>query len=101
MRARFLASSLAIATLLAAPAAWADRVALLPSRGGGADPAARPALDADLARGLAALGHTLVPPVEVAQALVASVTDGVADTPDEYRALGAATRADWVLVGSV
>ncbi|MFT3773834.1 MAG: hypothetical protein QM820_51345 [Minicystis sp.] len=101
MLSRRLASASALfAVLLAAPLAWADRIALLPSRGG-ADPAARAALDADLGRGLAALGHTLVPGPEVSAAITTNVTDGVADTQEEYRAVGAATRADWVLVGTV
>lgn len=101
MHARWMALGLGMATLLAAPAAWADRVALLPSRGGGTDPAARPALDGDLAGALAKLGHTIVPAPELAAAAVTTVTDGVADTLEEYRAIGVATRADWVLVGSI
>ncbi|APR83923.1 Hypothetical protein A7982_09272 [Minicystis rosea] len=101
MITRPLASTAALfAVLLAAPLAWADRIALLPSRGG-ADPAARVALDGDLGRSLAALGHTLVPAPEVSAAITTYVTDGVADTTEEYRAVGAATHADWVLVGSV
>lgn len=90
------AVSFAAACLLAAPSAWADKIALLPSRGG-PDPAARAALDADLARGLAALGHTVIN----ASPAATGVADGVADTAEEYRAVGAATRADWVLVGTV
>lgn len=100
MDPRPLASALALAVLLAAPAALADRVALLPARGAG-DAAPRAALDADLAKSLAALGHTLVAGPEVAAAVTSHVSDGVADTPEEYRAVGAATRADWVLVGSI
>jgi hypothetical protein len=95
-----MASALGGALLLAAPAAWADRVAMLPSRGGD-DTGARTTLDSDLAKGLAALGHTLVPAPELAAAVKAKVADGVADTQEEYRAVGNATRADWVLVGSV
>jgi hypothetical protein len=90
------ALAFAAACLLAAPAAWADTIALLPSRGG-PDPAARTSLDGDLARGLAALEHTVI---NAAPAVV-GVADGVADTAEEYRAVGAATRADWVLVGTV
>jgi hypothetical protein len=86
--------------LLAAPQAWADRIAVLPSRGG-TDVGARTALDGDLAKGLAALGHTLVPAPEVQAAITSRVTDGVADTQEEYRAVGDATHADWVLVGAV
>jgi len=93
-------SACAAVTLLAASQAWADRIALLPSRGG-ADPAARTALDGDLAKGLAALGHTLVAGPEVQAAIISHVTDGVADTQEEYKAVGAATHADWVLVGTV
>jgi hypothetical protein len=93
---RPFAASLAAALLLAAPAAWADRVALLPLRGG-ADPAPRGFVE----KALAAMGHTLVPAPEVAAAVKSKVVDGVADTQEEYRAVGAATRADWVIVGSV
>lgn len=87
-----LAASLAAALLLAAPGAWADRVALLPVRG---------ALAAPVEKALAAMGHTLVPAAEVAAAVKAKVVDGVADTQEEYRAVGAATRADWVIAGSL
>jgi hypothetical protein len=97
---RSLASAFAGVILLAAPAAWADRVALLPSRGG-ADPGARTTLDGELAKSLAALGHTLVPEAELSAAMRAQVSDGVADTQEEYRAVGAATHASWVLVGTV
>jgi hypothetical protein len=96
MRAGSIASAFAMAVLLAAPSAFADRVALLPAHGG-ATPDARAALDGELARGLTALGHTVVP----ASAAAAGVLDGVADTPEEYRQVGLATKADWVLVGSV
>jgi hypothetical protein len=95
-----MAAALPLAIFLAAPAAWADRIAVLPSRGG-ADPGARTVLDGDLARSLQALGHTLVPAPEISAAITAGVTDGVADTQEEYRAVGGATHADWVLVGSV
>jgi hypothetical protein len=91
-----MAPAFAGAWLLAAPSAWADKVALLPSQGG-TDAAARSGLDSDLARGLTALGHTVISATPAA----AGVTDGVADTPEEYRAVGAATRADWVLGGLV
>jgi len=97
---RSMASAVAGLILLATPAAWADRIALLPSRGG-SDPGARTTLDGELTRSLALLGHTLVPAGELSAALKAQVTDGVADTQEEYRALGAATHADWVLVGAV
>jgi hypothetical protein len=88
------------AVLLGAPAALADRIALLPTRGG-LDPGARTGLDADLVKDLAALGHTVVPDAEVAAAVKAKVADGTADTQEEYRAVGDATRADWVLVGVI
>lgn len=96
MRSRWIAPALAAAVLLVAPSAFADRVALLPSRGG-ANPDARTALDAALARGLTALGHTVIP----ANAAASGVADGVADTPEEYRQIGVAAKADWVLVGHV
>jgi hypothetical protein len=95
-----MASALASTILLAAPAALADRIALLPSRGG-TDPGARSALDGELAKGLSALGHTLVPAPEIATAIKAQVSDGVADTKEEYAAVGAVTHAEWVIVGSV
>jgi len=96
MRDRWIASALATAVLLAAPSAFADRIALLPSHGG-ANPDARTALDGVLARGLTALGHTVIP----ANAAASGVADGVADTPEEYRQVGVAAHADWVLVGSI
>jgi hypothetical protein len=75
--------------------ALADRVVLLPAQGG-ADPGARTALDGDLGAGLAALGHSVVPPDQV-QAGLGRVADGVADTPEEYDILARATQADWVV----
>jgi hypothetical protein len=98
MRPRRSALLAAVAVLLLAHTARADRVAVLPSRG--PDPAAGAALDADTARALAALGHTVVPEPETRAAVVSS-TDGAADSPDELRAVGAATHADWVLSGTV
>ncbi|AKT36389.1 hypothetical protein [Chondromyces crocatus] len=89
----------ALATSLSAGAARADRVAVLPARGG-TDDAARQTAQADVVRGLAALGHTAVPEGEVTASLWA-VLDGVPDSVDEYRTLGAATSADWVLLGLV
>ena len=89
MRARWIAPALATAVLLAAPSAFADRVALLPSHGG-PNPDARAALDGELARGLTALGHTVV----AANAAASGVLDGVADTPEEYRRLGQVCPAD-------
>ncbi len=93
------AAAVACAGLLFTQSALADRIALLPSRGG--DAGLRTAVDGDLAAGLRALGHTLVPAGELSAALAAKVTDGVADTQEEYRAVGAATRADWVIVGAI
>src|SRR5262249_21685982 len=84
---------------LVALSARADRVALLPSRGS-ADDAARTALDADLPRALFGLKHVAAPAADVDRALK-GIADGVADTPDEYRAVGAATKTDWVVVGSI
>src|SRR5207247_2068692 len=73
--------------------------AVSPARGA-ADEPARAGLDANLARGLAGLKHSAIPQAEVAAALK-SVVDGVADTPEEYRLVGAGTKADWVLVGTI
>lgn len=97
---RLSAPALGAALFFFAHAAYADRVALLPSRGG-LDPNARAQLDADLAKGLAALGHTLVPAQDVANAVRAGAADGVADTVEEYRAIGGSTQSDWVLAGVV
>jgi hypothetical protein len=97
---RWIALTASCAVLLGTSAAFADRVALLPTRGG-LDPGARTGLDGDLVKDLAALGHTVVPEAEVAAAVKAKVADGVADTQDEYRAVGDETRADWVLVGTI
>jgi len=94
-----MAPALTAAMLLGSSSAWADRVALLPSQGG-TDATARAALDGDMARGLTSLGHTVVP-VDSAAVAAAGVVDGVADTPEEYRAVSAATRTDWVVAGNV
>ncbi|WP_437957392.1 hypothetical protein WME76_39740 [Sorangium sp. So ce119] len=96
---RALSCAAAAALTALAPAALADRVAVLPARGG-TDAAARSAAEAEVARGLAALGHTPVPDGAIAAALK-GVADGVADTADEFRAVGAQTGADWVLAGTV
>ncbi|MEJ7733463.1 MAG: hypothetical protein WKG00_30245 [Polyangiaceae bacterium] len=81
-----------------AEAARADRVAMVPSRS--SDETARGALDIELARSLIALGHAVVPEAETKTAL-AGIGDGVADTSEEYQAVAAATKADWVLAGTV
>ncbi|WP_437675175.1 hypothetical protein [Sorangium sp. So ce131] len=97
---RALCYAAAAAALLAtARTARADRVAVLPARGG-TDEAARSAAQSEIARGLAALGHTPAPDSAVAAALK-GVADGVADTADEYRAVGAQAGADWVLAATV
>ncbi|WP_437832220.1 hypothetical protein [Sorangium sp. So ce1153] len=96
---RALSCAAAAALMAIAPAALADRVAMLPARGG-TDAAARGAAEADIARALAALGHTQAPGSAVAAALK-GVADGVADTADEYRAVSAQTGAEWVLTGTV
>ncbi|WP_437505598.1 hypothetical protein [Sorangium sp. So ce1099] len=96
---RALSCAAAAALMAIAPAALADRVAMLPARGG-TDAAARSAAEADVARALAALGHTPAPDSAVAAALK-GVADGVADTADEYRAVSAQTGAEWVLTGTV
>ncbi|WP_437812016.1 hypothetical protein [Sorangium sp. So ce1078] len=99
MMRRALSCAAAAALTAIAPAALADRVAVLPARGG-TDEAARSAAQAEVARGLAALGHTPVPDSALAAALK-GVADGVADTTDEYRVVSARTGADWVLSGTV
>lgn len=92
---------LAAALVLTASRARADRVVVLPSRGGTADEGgARTALDIELTRALIALGHATVPETE-AKAALATVADGVADTNEEYRAVGQAVQADWVVVGTI
>lgn len=96
---RALSCAAAAALTALAPAALADRVAVLPARGG-TDAAARSAAEADVDRALAALGHTPVPGGAIAAALE-GVADGVADTADELRAVSAQTGADWVLTGTV
>ncbi|WP_438016762.1 hypothetical protein WMF18_39175 [Sorangium sp. So ce315] len=96
---RALSCAAAAALTALAPAALADRIAVLPARGG-TDAAARSAAEADVERALAALGHTPVPDGAVAAALE-GVADGVADTADELRAVSAQTGADWVLAGTV
>lgn len=96
----YAGSLIVVAVLLAASPAMADRVALVPSRGG-ADRAPREALDRDLEQVLTSAGHTLVPGAEVAAALKKHVIDGAADTQEEYRAVGVAARAEWVIGASV
>jgi len=95
---RFASTTLAAALLLVAAAARADRVALLPSRSG--DDTAKNALDVELTRVLIAQGHSVVPDQDTKAAL-AKVGDGVADTNEEYLAVGAATKAQWVVVGVI
>jgi hypothetical protein len=99
MRALVPALAAALAIALGAAPALADRVALLPTRGP-TEPAVKSAVDADLARALAAQGHTIVPEAETRSAL-AAVADGVADTPEEHRTIGARTKADWVVDATV
>lgn len=97
MRASCPALALALA-LVSAPA-LADRVALLPARGP-TDASVKRAVHLDLGRGLAALGHSLVSDAEVTAALSVAA-DGVVDTPEEYKAVGARVKADWVLGATV
>lgn len=96
----WVSAAFAAAVLVAPSLALADRIALLPSRGGN-DAGPRVTLDAELARELGALGHTLVPAPELGASLATQVPDGLADTQDEYRAVSSATQADWVVVGMV
>ena len=92
---------LAAALVLTATRAQADRVVVLPSRGGSPDEGGpRTALDIEVTRALIALGHAPVPEAETLAAL-ANVADGVADTNEEYRAVGLAAKADWVVVGTI
>ncbi|UQA61286.1 hypothetical protein [Polyangium aurulentum] len=99
MRLRAPACALLPILLLSAAPALADRVVVLPSQGG-ADPAARAQLDAELIQSLTALGHTAVPNTETLAAL-ARVADGSADTPEEYAIVAGATQANWVVGGRV
>lgn len=90
-----------LAALLFSSPALADRVLILPARPGAEEDAAqRNALEIEMARSLASLGHALVPEAE-AKAALAAVADGVADTSEEYRAAGTAAKADWVIGGAV
>ncbi|EYF03625.1 hypothetical protein [Chondromyces apiculatus] len=92
-------SAATLATFLFAGAALADRVAVLPARGG-TDDAARQTAQAEITRGLTALGHEVVADTEVTASLWA-VLDGVPDSTDEYRTVGTATSAGWVLLGLI
>jgi hypothetical protein len=87
------------ALVLWAAEASADRVAVLPTRGPD-DGGARSAVDVEVTRALVAKGHSVVPEAETKAALGA-VGDKVADTHEEYQQVGAATKADWVVVGTV
>lgn len=89
---------LGLVLLLATSPARADRVALLPSTGPDATAAAAATMEAT--RALIALGHSVVP-IEEVTAAVASATDGKPDSPDEFRAIGRATKAGWVVVAHV
>jgi hypothetical protein len=99
MRSKAPACALALALFLSTSHALADRVVLLPARGG-FDPGARTSLDLELVTALQSLGHSVVPAAETAAAM-GPVLDGVADTPEEYRAVGVGTRADWVVAANV
>lgn len=98
MRLRAVATLAAVVGLWSAPA-LADRVALLPARGAD-DAETRTTAERNLAAALSALHHEAVAETEIRSAL-ASIGDGVADTVEEYAAVGQATRADWVLVATV
>ena len=95
-----IAAALSAALLLSATEAAADTVAVLPSRGGD-EGGARSTLDIELVRALGALGHRVVDEADTKRALAAGVADGVADTNEEYQAIGAGTKADWVLVATI
>jgi hypothetical protein len=89
--------ALALALMLVASPALADRVAPLPSRGGlGLEARAR--LDRALSLALGAEGHTLAEARDVDAAVARVVPDGLADAPDEHRRVAVATKADWVVV---
>jgi hypothetical protein len=85
---------------LAGPVAQADKVAVLPARGG-LDPTARTTLDQELVRWLVAQSHELVPAPKVAAATALRAATDVGGGPEEFMAVGRATGADWVLVGTI
>lgn len=91
--------SACVALILTTGQALADRVLVLPVRGESGSPEAA-VVQRDVLSGLAGAGHEVVGEAVTARALE-SVADGVADTPEEYVAIGRATEADWVVVGSV
>ncbi|MFO0612424.1 MAG: hypothetical protein U0414_07545 [Polyangiaceae bacterium] len=85
-----------IAAAAAAPPAFADRIAILPPTGASPEELAK--LDADLAAGVQALGHTLVPRADVSAALADPAFSTRA--PDALLALGKKLGADWILTAT-
>jgi hypothetical protein len=85
-----------VASAFVATEALADRVVILPAHGDAAT-----ALEMDLYRATIALGHTPVAATDVAAAVKQSVFDGVADAPEELKAVAAATKADWIVSGTI
>jgi hypothetical protein len=99
MPRRALSLAIVCPLVLCASTALADRVAVLPARGG-TDDGARNAAQAEILSSLLALGHTPVPDDQVGAAL-RGIADGTTDTADEYKAVAATTGADWVVVATV
>ncbi len=89
---------LAAALVLAAPAAWADKVAVLKFHGSGLASAELLAARAVTRDAAVAKGHVFPTDAELMQAET-SVHDGVADTSAEYREAGRVAGADWTVAG--
>lgn len=98
MRAWLSVAGIAASTLVAGPA-FADRAVVLPTIGN-EEELAQKELQIDIARAMQDLEHELVEEREL-QGAMHGVEDGVADTPTEYVAVGEATNADWVVVGTI
>jgi hypothetical protein len=89
---------LAVALLLSAPAAWADKVAVLKFHGAGLTTAELEAARATTRDAAVTRGHVFPTDAELMQAETA-IHDGVADTSAEYRDAGRAAGADWTVAG--
>jgi hypothetical protein len=101
MRRVLLPVATALAALLSAAPAWADKLAVLPFT----SPNNVPRVELEQVRGwtreaAARGGHATASDAEMAAA-EASARDGVADTSQEYQVAGKAASADWTLTARV
>jgi len=88
---------IAFALLLATPAAWADTVLVLPTRGQIDGPIPAETIETETRTAISALGHQIVSDADL-QAAVRAVPDGTPDTTEEYAAMAKQTAASWVVI---